>query len=120
MNISRRRSKSVFGSGLVTENIVGMGDSFDDDDIDDIEMVDAGEISSHFGRSVPKKWLVDDLEFSQLEAFEPENPGVAERSFSKRKSRTENEHYLDLKDEKPQRLDNGRWACNHRCKDKNT
>ncbi|KAF2003593.1 ATP-dependent DNA helicase MER3 [Amniculicola lignicola CBS 123094] len=103
-NMSRRRRESVNTTRRPS------GDEFGDDGLNDDDLVNAS-----FG----------DLDFDHIENYA--NPtdtltrkntakNIIKNNATKTKPRTQ---ALGERDEEPKQLDNGRWACNHKCKDKN-
>ncbi|PGG99068.1 hypothetical protein AJ79_08702 [Helicocarpus griseus UAMH5409] len=79
-------------------------DEFEDDCLDDVDLVAAAE----------------DMGYYSLEESDKNDDRLRTELVSNRKS-TPNKGVKDLhanKPEEPVRLENGNWACNHRCKDK--
>ena len=55
-----------------------------------------------------------------METFESREQDLIEISAFKRKHQIDCENRLDGGEEEPKRLENGKWPCNHRCKNKDT
>jgi ATP-dependent DNA helicase HFM1/MER3 len=99
------------------ENAIGqrarsvIADEFDDDGIDDDELVQAA---------------LGDLEFDHIENYS--NPADAiTRKNTSRNAKTKGkgterptEKVNEENDNETRQLENGKWACNHKCKDKKT
>ena len=103
MNISRQRSKTKHASPPEAVERVNLTDEDLLDDIDDIDMIHAA----------------DDVNFRDVEEYSNTPPlrshQAAQRSFSS----TQDRQSKAKQDWEPTRFGNGRWACNHKCKDKN-
>ena len=102
MNISRRRTKSETDRRDIAE-VDCVGDEFGDDDLDDGTMLAVAN-----GIDISN---IDDLGPSKLNNPRPIAPARAQPMAT------------DLQDQElvqwgPTRLQNGKWACKHRCKDK--
>ncbi|KAF2193462.1 P-loop containing nucleoside triphosphate hydrolase protein [Zopfia rhizophila CBS 207.26] len=100
-NMSRRRMEGATGSRRPS----GGSDEFGDDGIDDSDLVQID---------------IGDLEFDHIENYA--NPSAtltrkntAKNSSTKGKGR---EKAVEEHDSEPRQLENGKWACNHKCKDK--
>jgi ATP-dependent DNA helicase HFM1/MER3 len=104
-NMSKRRSES----GKSTVKASKVTDEFGDDDINDDELVKAA---------------IHDLDFVHIDNYA--NPidaltrdNTAKNGTAKKKSHVKPvELSLHDEDPDPKQLDNGRWACNHACKNK--
>jgi ATP-dependent DNA helicase HFM1/MER3 len=102
--MSRRRTESASGSHKSSKN-----DDFDDDKIDDDDLVQAS-----FG----------DLAFDHIENFANPTDALTQKNTAKNASKKtaakakERSKSLDEDEYEPQQLPNGKWACNHKCKDK--
>ncbi|KAF2651305.1 P-loop containing nucleoside triphosphate hydrolase protein [Lophiostoma macrostomum CBS 122681] len=103
-NMSRRRTESASGNHKSTRN-----DDFDDDGIDDDDLVQAS-----FG----------DLDFDHIENFANPTDDLTRKNTAKNKTKNASAKAkglpksLEEDDYEPQQLPNGKWACNHKCKDK--
>ncbi|OCL09193.1 hypothetical protein AOQ84DRAFT_317365 [Glonium stellatum] len=102
-NTSRRRVEGV-GDRL---NSPETCDEFGDDDIDDIDLVQAA------GR---------DLDFEHIENYGDATMALTRQNtvnntFSQKRKHAE--PTVEEEDNGPRQLSNGKWACNHKCKDKN-
>lgn len=60
--------------------------------------------------------LVDGLDFTHIESFPRGGEGIP--PVSQRTSSLSNIPDADLEGWEPTQLGNGKWACNHKCKDK--
>ena len=102
-NTSRRRVESIGGKRKSSETC----DEFGDDDIDDIDLVQAAS---------------QDLDFEHIENY-GDGMTVLTRQCTfnntSSKKRKHTEPHADEGDDEPRQLPNGKWACNHKCKDKN-
>ncbi|KAF2737089.1 P-loop containing nucleoside triphosphate hydrolase protein [Polyplosphaeria fusca] len=101
-NIARRRTPS----GGKPTRLSGFDDDFGDDGIDDEDMVKASS---------------GDLDFDHIENYANPIETVTRKNTAKNtaaKPTTICTASLDDDDQEPRQLDNGRWACNHKCKDK--
>ncbi|KAJ4295152.1 ATP-dependent DNA helicase MER3 [Kalmusia sp. IMI 367209] len=104
-NMSRRRAESVSNSGKSTE----YKDDFDDDGIDDEELVKAS---------------CKDLDFDHIDNYANPTDVITQKNTARngpknKNSVTQASKLLDEEDQQePRQLDNGKWACNHNCKDK--
>ncbi|ORY12866.1 Sec63 Brl domain-domain-containing protein [Clohesyomyces aquaticus] len=101
-NMSRRRleNASVRRSSGATEDF--------DEGIDDEDLVNAS---------------FADLDFDHIENYANPNDAITRKNTAKNTTRraslkAEEKPIAEVHDE-PKRLDNGKWACNHKCKDKN-
>ena len=102
-NTSRRRVGGIGGRRKSSETC----DEFGDDDIDDIDLVQAAS---------------EDLDFEHIENYGDGMTVLARQctfNNTSSKKRKHIEPYADKEDDGPRRLPNGKWACNHKCKDKN-
>ncbi|KAF2261988.1 P-loop containing nucleoside triphosphate hydrolase protein [Lojkania enalia] len=108
-NMSRRRVEDTSKSRRASST----SDEFGDDGIDDDDLVKAS---------------VGDLDFDHIENYS--NPtdqitrkNTAKNAFSKAKARPsttqDDDDDDDDDDDESRQLENGKWACNHKCKDKN-
>jgi ATP-dependent DNA helicase HFM1/MER3 len=101
-NTSKRRSENI-------APIRRSSDEFDDDGLDDNDL---------FG--VPLK----DLEFDHIENYPNPNDEVTRRNTAKnaevgsRKKSARTRSGEEKVDGEPKQLENGKWACNHKCKEK--
>lgn len=95
-NISKRRAETI-------------PDEFDDDGIDDEELVKASCV---------------DLDFDHIDNFANPVDAITQKNTAKNgpinnNVRVKQSTKLSSKDnQEPRQLDNGKWACNHPCKDK--
>ncbi|KAK2784145.1 Sec63 [Onygenales sp. PD_12] len=98
MNTSRRRSNDVPKKATVHKDI----DEFGDDSLDDVDFLAAAE----------------DMEYMSIDESDDSDPF---QSVSTSRKITSGRPTLEAsagKAEEPVQLENGKWACNHRCKDK--
>ncbi|KAF1957066.1 P-loop containing nucleoside triphosphate hydrolase protein [Byssothecium circinans] len=100
-NMSRRRSDSGKSVGKASTT----AEEFGDDGIDDEELVKAA---------------ISDLDFDHIDNYADATAtltrgNTAKNASSKNKSRAKDPHNDDLE---PTQLANGKWACNHSCKNK--
>lgn len=108
MNTSRPRSIDSSKANPNTSYDVDILDS-DDQLFDDFVGEKLSAISENHNGMKP--WMEDS-------APEPPNSQPPKKG---RKESNKLENSEEVKDvERPARLENGRWACNHRCKDKTT
>ena len=109
-NSSRRRSSNCTGFRTALEAYTE-GEDYDGG-VDDTDLVAAGKNKRSFMLSSDSlsSNLADQSGFSTIEEVESKVRGDAIASTS----------HLGGVDENPeqQRLDNGKWACKHKCKDK--
>lgn len=101
-NTSRRRVESIGGRRKSSETC----DEFGDDDIDDIDLVQAA------GR---------ELDFEHIENYDDATT-VLTRQYSFNNTSSKKRKHTEphaKEDDGPRQLPNGKWACNHKCKDKN-
>ncbi|KAF2874303.1 nucleotide-sugar transporter-domain-containing protein [Massariosphaeria phaeospora] len=108
-NMSRRRLENA-GSG---RRSTGDTDEFGDDDIDDDELMKA-------------TW--GDLKFDHIENYANPTDNITRKNTAKnastkgkthmKSSEMPSEKFVDDDEHEPKQLANGRWACNHKCKDK--
>ncbi|KAF2689961.1 ATP-dependent DNA helicase MER3 [Lentithecium fluviatile CBS 122367] len=104
-NMSRRRTES----GLSTGKSTAKTDEFGDDDIDDEELVKA---------------VLHDLDFDHIDNYANPTDNITRKNTAKNAT-TMNKSGVKLAihgpykaEHEPNQLENGRWACNHACKDK--
>ena len=92
-------------------------DEFGDDDFKDQEVMNAGEISFLYSCLVYKVLMVHsvkEMDFSHIDEFDPRSKKTKlQPSALKIKATGIKQTASD-----PERLKNGKWACNHKCKDK--
>jgi ATP-dependent DNA helicase HFM1/MER3 len=106
--MSKRRSESV----TEARNPTFRGDEFDDDGLDDDDLVRA----TFFG----------DLDFDQIENYVDPVDVFASKNAAKTTTKKLPAKKIPLKTSpeeqyrEPKQLGNGKWACNHKCKDKTT
>ncbi|KAE8553695.1 hypothetical protein EYB25_005077 [Talaromyces marneffei] len=96
MNTSRRRN----GDGPKQKAVI-QNDIFEDDDIPDDAFLEA---------------------VHGFDGHQPQERGSIDRASSKsrKNERRMSEHLVDLDDVQPVTLENGKYNCNHKCKDKST
>jgi ATP-dependent DNA helicase HFM1/MER3 len=103
-NISRRRIESGMSTGKASTST----DEFGDSDIDDDALVKAS---------------IHDLDFDHIDNYANPTDDITRKNTAKNTSSKDklslkmNMHDQDNIEE-PRQLENGNWACNHRCKDK--
>lgn len=111
VNEAWRRSEEVlFATG-------SHNDDFADDELDDQDLIAAGKLFLQLWK-FSSRLSADATTFKNIEEFNPgmvseqrsHNPGVSIRSGY---DIEQNEQRWN-----PVQLENGKWACNHRCKDK--
>ncbi|KAF1977607.1 P-loop containing nucleoside triphosphate hydrolase protein [Bimuria novae-zelandiae CBS 107.79] len=104
-NMSRRRTETPAVSAKSTDG----RDEFDDDSIDDDELVKAS---------------LNDLDFDHIDNYSNltdtiTRKNTAKNSSAKSKGRVQEAFkLLEKQVQEPRQLVNGKWACNHACKDK--
>ncbi|KAK2802099.1 hypothetical protein FQN50_007463 [Emmonsiellopsis sp. PD_5] len=99
MNTSRRRSNDIPKKGATVHKDI---DEFGDDSLDDVDLLAAAE----------------DMEYMSIDESDDSDPF---QSVSTSRKVTSGKTTLEVaasKAEEPVQLENGKWACNHRCKDK--
>ena len=108
---STQPSKSRGGENA--NNITG--DEFSDDGLNDQDLLEAGKSAHYFLRSRnPNEIAVDGTNFSHIDIFDQRSATKFIQSVSQRPD-TGN----DVENSwSPKQLQNGKWACNHKCKDK--
>ena len=103
MNTSRRRSKTTHTApsvvveriNLTAEDLLG--------DIDDMDMLHAA----------------DDVDYHDVEDYSRKSPRRSHQTSQKSHPSVQHRQSKAKQDWEPTRFGNGRWACNHKCKDKN-
>lgn len=89
-------------------------DEFEDEDLDDMEFRKAGK-SDKTSRILPvnlDRRVADEFEFNDIDAYDVRRP---KHELGKQKPTSNEDTGMDWK---PGKLRNGKWACNHKCKDK--
>ncbi|GAB7342831.1 hypothetical protein MBLNU457_g0958t2 [Dothideomycetes sp. NU457] len=81
-------------------------DEFDDDELDDNDLVSVGNIDKGFQD-------IDDIDLSKQDHVS----APLKRAFAKSTNRTHSSKDIQ-EDVEPRRLPNGNWECAHRCKDR--
>ncbi|OJD22418.1 hypothetical protein ACJ73_06234 [Blastomyces percursus] len=101
MNTSRRRSNDL--SKKVPASRVDM-DEFEDDSLDDADLIAAAE----------------DMDYHSINEVDGNDDQVRTASVAQQKAASGKitKEIHSIKTIEPVRLENGNWACNHRCKDK--
>ena len=99
-NISKRRTDT---SPATLGYSSGLRDEFGDGGIDDDELVKA---------------LSNDLEFDHIDNY-PNQPGETWQENKERRKRPGTSKLSNKANQEPRQLANGKWTCNHPCKDKN-
>ena len=103
MNISRQRSKTKpTPLPAVVERVNLTNEDFLDD-IDDMDMIHAA----------------DDVNFHDVGEYSRTSPGRSHQVAQNSRSSVQDRQSTTKKEWEPTRFSNGRWACNHKCKDKN-
>lgn len=89
-------------------------DEFEDEGLDDMEFRKAGksEKTSYISRVNHDHAIADELEFNDIDAYDARRP---KHELGKQKTTRNEDTGIDWK---PEKLRNGKWACNHKCKDK--
>jgi ATP-dependent DNA helicase HFM1/MER3 len=104
-NMSVRRNENANGKRKLSSGT----ESFDDDGIDDDELVQAA---------------LGDLDFDHIENYSNPTDAITRKSTSKNNKAKgkgvakPTEKTNEENDNEPRQLENGKWACNHKCKDK--
>ncbi|KAL8734656.1 MAG: hypothetical protein Q9166_001312 [cf. Caloplaca sp. 2 TL-2023] len=91
-------------SSIVSPATVLGDESLYDDGVVDADMFEAGKFLAL-------------LDFCPIESFESEDKSGAPRSKARNDQRNNNDE-ADSHEWTPTKLENGKWACNHKCKDK--
>ncbi|EQL32969.1 hypothetical protein BDFG_04949 [Blastomyces dermatitidis ATCC 26199] len=101
MNTSRSRSKDISKKGLASRRDM---DEFEDDGLDDVDLIAAAE----------------DMDYHSINEVDGNDDQVRTASVAHRKAASgkDTKDIHTVKTIEPVRLENGNWACNHRCKDK--
>lgn len=102
-NMSRRRIEGAGSSRKQSE----ASDEFGDDGLDDSDLVQAA---------------AGDLSFDHIENYGNVDAAVTRKNTAQNTStqKGKQKNAVDKDDDEgPRQLANGKWACNHRCKDKN-
>ncbi len=88
-------------------------DEFGSDEIDDQDLVKVGEqrLEIFQLRSIDVI-PVEGQDFQDIDDVLPTNQSKSVKEEPENKSRLEQPNWA------PEKLDNGKWACNHKCKDK--
>ncbi|KAL6712203.1 ATP-dependent DNA helicase MER3 [Coniothyrium glycines] len=98
-NMSRRRtedSRTIRKPSTLSED-------FDDDGIDDDALVKAS---------------IGDLDFDHIDNYADPTTAITRKNTGKNKSNANVADAIQQSDELPARLPNGKWVCNHPCKDR--
>lgn len=103
MNISRRRSN---GSSAIVVSKKADSDEFDES-LDDADLAGV----TFFG---------GDLEFAHIDSFAQGTGGITRRNTVNNAKVREVVQNQAVTDAEPTQLANGKWACNHKCKDKSS
>ncbi len=106
----RNRPEEPEGTVAHTSPLTLEGDEFGGDDLDDKDVVEAGEsvcYSDH--ERVLMEASVEELDFNDIDTFD-----TGPNTTMKARQRIDAEQTGWI----PEKLDNGKWACNHKCKDK--
>ncbi|KAK5149095.1 hypothetical protein LTR04_000090, partial [Oleoguttula sp. CCFEE 6159] len=104
-NTSRRR----IDAAAAAPNKETTGDDFGDDDIGDFDLMQAG---------------VGDLDFRHIDTFDDKAMSTIKRNTTSNgkhmasKASSGREQAQGKETSEPKKRDNGKWACNHACKDK--
>ena len=102
MNISRQRSKTSNKSSTGVIERVNLAKEDFLDDSDDLDMIHAA----------------DDVTFRDVEEFNGSPPRRGHQGTPKNRISIQNLKPETTHSWEPTPLGNGRWACNHKCKDK--
>ena len=114
-NTSEGQGASAFNTSPETLE----DDEFGDDDFKDQEVIDAGKMSflhSCYCPNTDTRYTAEEIVFSHIDDFSPVpterrlKPSVRDSKAAETEESAWN----------PERLENGKWACNHKCKDKTT
>lgn len=114
-NISEEQGASAFNTSPETFE----DDEFGDDDFKDQEVIDAGKMNFLYRcycQYTDTRYTVEEIVFSHIDDFSPISterrlkPSVRESKAAGTEESAWN----------PERLENGKWACNHKCKNKTT
>lgn len=121
---SRSRPNSHTGS-----NLMDIVDEFDDDCLDDGELMAARkEMTStpSFEPEVLIFVIVNDIEFNHIDAFDDsiDCAGFGSTTTTRKPSFGPAARIQDrcheAESQEPRQLESGKWACNHKCKNKKT
>ncbi|PGH04665.1 ATP-dependent DNA helicase HFM1/MER3 [Blastomyces parvus] len=101
MNISRRRSKDMSKKGHTNRREI---DEFEDDSLDDVDLIAAAQ----------------DMDYHSIKELDGNDDHIRTASVAHQReaSGKDIKEVHASKAIEPVRLENGNWACNHRCKDK--
>ncbi|KAF2130634.1 hypothetical protein P153DRAFT_288291 [Dothidotthia symphoricarpi CBS 119687] len=104
-NMSKRRAET----SKVSRKRSVASEDFGDDGIDDDELM--------------KATSVGDLDFDHIENYDNPTDAVTRKNTAKNKTKDKSfskqpNTAADDEIHEPRQLDNGKWACNHRCKDR--
>ena len=94
-------------------------DEFGDDDFKDLEVIDAGIMNflySYYCPHTDTRYTAEEIVFSHIDDFSP----VSTERILKPSVRGSKAAGTEESAWSPERLENGKWACNHKCKDKTT
>ena len=114
--VSTQSQQHQLQSASLASSISLIDDEFGADGIADQDMVDAGEPRLLYSRrtSNANKLIAEGRDFKDIEYFMPNG----------RSNLTKYGQGKDADNEKvpwyPKKLENGKWTCNHKCKDKTT
>lgn len=113
MNISRPRSNEIPRSRGTSHQKI---DDMFDDDIESDDFLAAGAIQYPFSKKQLTVLPADqEIDWSAIDSSAYDKPRQQDSKDSK-KSEKAKEQAPEA--EEPTRLDNGKWACNHKCRDK--
>ena len=114
-NTSEDQGASTFNTSPETLE----DDEFGDDDFRDQEVIDAGKMSFLHGCYCPNTdthYTAEEIVFNHIDDFSP----VSTERRLKPSVRDSKAAGTEGSAWNPERLENGKWACNHKCKDKTT
>lgn len=121
MNISRPRNAGAKGSSIARRTDESVNDDFWDDGINDVDF----EAACTFYLLVnSESWLtkagkVGDLGYNHIDQYDEGRGAETERNTIANQNLGEpNRNAIDPQPPQRVHLESGKWACNHRCKDK--
>lgn len=108
-------SEQQGASTLLTSSEALEDDEFGDDDFKDQEIMNAGKPLLPLSNSMALiLHAAKEMDFSHIDEFDPELKQRRPRPSVQENKATGTQQSIW----KPERLENGKWACNHKCKDK--
>ena len=112
---------NAIGCSNVSQEAKGMRnrseDEFSDADLNDNELMEAGKFNRDMTQTLKVDFsAVNVTEFNDIDSY----TGNLQQNITKSNSGPKRALLVDCDETKwhPKQLDNGKWACNHKCKDK--